>query len=168
MGGYGSGRSGGRPTVERGLTLNLYRLLRLKAIVPGESLSGSIIWTYTSTGERVASVGYEAWLTADSGRFACTTRRRLMAETSEPRITGSRWRQRRNRSEGGAGGFNAREPEISPAALPADRRLHVRFAPWASAWLFLSARNAARPLSVAGLCAAGENRRQGRDRRLHP
>ena len=68
MGGFGSGRSGGRPTVERGLTLNLYRLLRLKTIVPGESLGGSIIWTYTRTGERVASVGYEASLTADSGR----------------------------------------------------------------------------------------------------
>lgn len=69
MGGYGSGRSGGGPTVERGLTLDLYRLLRLKAIAPGQSLGGSIVWTRVGTGERTASVGYEARLTADSGRI---------------------------------------------------------------------------------------------------
>ena len=68
MGGFGSGRSGGRPTVEHGLTLNLYRLIRTKAVVPGQSLGGSIVWTRVSTGERTASIGYEARLTADSGR----------------------------------------------------------------------------------------------------
>ena len=69
MGGYGSGRSGGRPRVESGLTLDLYRLLRLKTVVAGASLGGSIVWTRVGTGERVASVGYEASLTADSGRM---------------------------------------------------------------------------------------------------
>ena len=108
MGGYGSGRSGGRPTVEHGLTLDLYRLLRLKAIAPGQSLGGSIVWIRVGTGERTASVGYEARLTGDSGRIRLHYARSYGGE-SEPRITGSHWRQRRNRSEDGAGGFDARE-----------------------------------------------------------
>jgi hypothetical protein len=69
MGGYGSGRSGGRPTVESGLTLDLYRLIRQGLLVPSQSLSGSIVWTRVSTGERTASMGYEAHMSVDSGRI---------------------------------------------------------------------------------------------------
>ena len=69
MGGYGSGRSGGRPTVESGLTLHLYRLIRQGLLVPSQNLSGSIVWTRVSTGERTASMGYEAHMSVDSGRI---------------------------------------------------------------------------------------------------
>ena len=68
MGGYGSGRSGGRPTTESGLTLTLSKLLRGQLFRPGCAWGGSIVWTYTSTGERVGSIGYEAHLGPDSGR----------------------------------------------------------------------------------------------------
>jgi len=68
MGGYGSGRSGGRLTTENGLTLSLPNLLRDKVVRPGSAWGGSIVWTYTSTGERVGSIGYEAHLGEADGR----------------------------------------------------------------------------------------------------
>ncbi|GJD54045.1 hypothetical protein OPKNFCMD_6825 [Methylobacterium crusticola] len=68
MGGLGSGRSGGKPTIEDGLTLNLAKLLRDGFFRPGQSWGGSLTWTNTSTGERVASVGYEAHLDDEHGR----------------------------------------------------------------------------------------------------
>jgi len=42
MGGYGSGRQGGRPTVESGLTLDINRLLRQQNILPGQHVSSSL------------------------------------------------------------------------------------------------------------------------------
>ncbi len=68
MGGYGSGRTGGRPTTESGLTLTLSKLLRDKLFRPGSACYSSLIWTDTSTGERIGSIGYEAHLGPDSGR----------------------------------------------------------------------------------------------------
>jgi len=68
MGGYGSGRSGGRPTTESGLTLNLSKLFRDGLFRPGSFRSGSLIWTNTTTGEQVGSLGYEAQLGEGSGR----------------------------------------------------------------------------------------------------
>ena len=65
MGGYNSGRHGGRPTVESGLTLDLYRLIRQGLFKPGEYRGGSIIWTRVGSGERVGSVGYEAHMDGD-------------------------------------------------------------------------------------------------------
>lgn len=68
MGGYGSGRSGGRPTVEDGLTLDLAKLLRDRLFRPGQGWAGSIVWTYVGTGERVGSIGYHALLGDERGR----------------------------------------------------------------------------------------------------
>jgi hypothetical protein len=73
MGGYGSGRSGGRPTTDSGLTLTLSKLLRDKLFRPGSACYSSLIWTNTSTGERTGSIGYEAHLGQESDRV------RLMA-----------------------------------------------------------------------------------------
>ncbi|MET0531067.1 MAG: hypothetical protein ABW003_22475 [Microvirga sp.] len=42
MGGYGSGRWGGRPTTDDGLTLDLPRLLRQRNFVPGCVLTGTL------------------------------------------------------------------------------------------------------------------------------
>src|SRR3954467_5328732 len=56
MGGFGSGRYGGRPTVESSLTLDLYKLIRDSLLRPS---SGTLTWTYVNSGERVASVSYQ-------------------------------------------------------------------------------------------------------------
>ncbi|MGD0037062.1 MAG: hypothetical protein ABSC53_07200 [Bacteroidota bacterium] len=60
MGGSGSGRSGWRPVVEYGLKLDSYRLQRqgLLNIHEWGVSSGSLVWSITSTGEKVASTGY--------------------------------------------------------------------------------------------------------------
>jgi hypothetical protein len=62
MGGFGSGRYGGQPTVESGLTLDINRLLRQRNIVPGGYRAGSLIWSKVATGEKLATIGYEASL----------------------------------------------------------------------------------------------------------
>jgi hypothetical protein len=55
--------------VRSGLTLDLYGLVRQGLLVPGKYVSGSIVWTRVSTGERTASMGYEAHMGVDSGRL---------------------------------------------------------------------------------------------------
>ncbi|WP_417798906.1 hypothetical protein [Terasakiella pusilla] len=63
MGGYGSGlyyRWGAKQTVEDGLTLDLNKLIRDRSIKSGIRWQGTLIWTSTRTGEKVASIGYEA------------------------------------------------------------------------------------------------------------
>lgn len=63
MGGYGSGsyyRWGSKQTVEDGLTLDLNKLIRDGSIKPGVDWQGTLVWTNTRTGEKVASIGYEA------------------------------------------------------------------------------------------------------------
>ena len=67
MGGYNSGRHGGRPTVGSGLTLDLYKLIRQGLLKPGQYRGGSFIWTRVGSGERVGSVDYEAHMAADRG-----------------------------------------------------------------------------------------------------
>lgn len=62
MGGFGSGRYGGRTTVETSLTLDINRLLRQSLIVPGAHNFGTLTWTNHATGEDVASIGFEASL----------------------------------------------------------------------------------------------------------
>jgi len=72
MGGRGSGRSGGRYTVEDGLTLNLNKLIRARAFRPGHSRSGSIVWTNAYTDERVGAATYQADVGEDHGRVRLT------------------------------------------------------------------------------------------------
>ena len=68
MGGRRSGRSAGRATTDDGLSLSLPKLLRDRLFRPGCAWGGSLVWTNTTTGERVGSIGYEADLGQDSGR----------------------------------------------------------------------------------------------------
>lgn len=68
MGGYNSGRHGGRPTTDAGLTLWLDKLLKDRLFRPGQNLTGFIVWTNTRTGERVGSIGYQAHLGDEGGR----------------------------------------------------------------------------------------------------
>ena len=100
MGGYGSGRSGGRPTTDSGLTLTL---LRDQLFRPGCAWGGSLVWTNTTTGERIGSISYEAHLGQESGRVRLkytTTRldgeRResdywIQLETTPQPFGGRRW-----------------------------------------------------------------------------
>ena len=67
MGGYGSGRHGGRPTVEDSLTLNLPRLFKAGRLKPGASIDGTLRWSRVKTGEETASMGFEAQLSETAG-----------------------------------------------------------------------------------------------------
>ena len=58
MGGIGSGNHGGRPTVEGGLVLDLYRLIRQRVLGPGWR-AGSIVWSEVYSGRETARIGYE-------------------------------------------------------------------------------------------------------------
>ena len=69
MGGYGSGRHGGRPTTDDGLTLNLAKLLRDRLLRPGQDLGGSLVWRNTRTSKQVGSIGYQASLGDEAGRL---------------------------------------------------------------------------------------------------
>jgi hypothetical protein len=70
MGGYGSGRQGGSPTVENGLILDLNRLIRQRNILPGRSISGSLMWSDARSGEKIASVDFEASLVSQEHAWA--------------------------------------------------------------------------------------------------
>ncbi len=72
----GSGSPACTRTTEDGLALSLSKLLRDRFFRHGRA-SGSLIWTNTTTGERVASIGYDAHLGGESGRvrlYYTTTR----------------------------------------------------------------------------------------------
>jgi hypothetical protein len=58
---------GWRPHLESALCLNLARLLADGTLRPNGDTAGTLRWTNTDTGERVASLGYRATLGADSG-----------------------------------------------------------------------------------------------------
>jgi len=72
MGGYRSGRSGGRPTVEDGLTLDLAKLRRDGAFGPGYGWGGTLRWTDGYSGRHIGSVGYEGFLNQEYGRVRLT------------------------------------------------------------------------------------------------
>lgn len=82
MGGFGSGRHSGWPTVEQGLTLDLARLIRKGWVRDGAMGSGSLDWT--RNGERNASIGYSFDL-ADSEDARVTLHYTWTPNGDEPR-----------------------------------------------------------------------------------
>jgi hypothetical protein len=68
MGGYGSAAavSGQQPTA--GSRSPYQNSSVIGSLGPGCAWSGSLVWTNTTTGERVGSIGYEAHLGQESGR----------------------------------------------------------------------------------------------------
>ncbi len=63
MGGSGSGawyRWDKKTVVEDGLTLDLFKLIREKTIIPGQYVAGTLTWRSVRTGEKTASIGCEA------------------------------------------------------------------------------------------------------------
>ena len=129
MGGYGSGRSGGRPTTDNGLALTLSKLFRDGLFRPG-SAWGSLIWTNTTTGERVGSIGYETLLGQETGRVRLYyTTTRLDGERREFGLLGP---ARDNAPTLRRPAVVVRLPadgEASGEALPTQRRLHLRITP---------------------------------------
>lgn len=69
MGGYGSGRSSDRCTVESCLVLSADRLTRDKFLRPEAHKAGTLTWTRTSTSEKVATLGWKAETTTEAGRL---------------------------------------------------------------------------------------------------
>ncbi|WP_201864829.1 hypothetical protein [Microvirga soli] len=67
MGGTGSGNYGGKPTIETALKLDLYNLIRTGSFRPGATVTGSLAWTNSDTGEQRASIGYEAHMGEERG-----------------------------------------------------------------------------------------------------
>ena len=58
MGGFGSGRYGGRPTTNMSKTIDLVWMMRTERAVPGQWISGSLSWTYG--GEPAGWIRYSA------------------------------------------------------------------------------------------------------------
>ena len=103
MGGFGSGRQGGRPTVEDCLTLCINSLLRDGLIVRGQWVASVLRWSEVQTGREVASMAYEAnladpgaaWMRLRFGRGKGEARREhecmVRLTTTRPRCGGIRW-----------------------------------------------------------------------------
>jgi len=62
-----SGSGGWRPHIESALSLNVGSLFKAGALQAGATTSGS--WQWSRDGKQVASIGYSASLTADSGEL---------------------------------------------------------------------------------------------------
>jgi hypothetical protein len=103
MGGIGSGRQDGRPTVEAGFALDINELLRDRNILPGQWKWGTLRWTVVGTGREVSSLGYEAnlvdpaaaWMrlryTMGDGEARQTFDYRVGLTTTRPPRGGLRW-----------------------------------------------------------------------------
>ena len=139
MGGYGSGRSGGRPTTDNGLTLTLSKLFRDGLFRPG-SAWGSLVWTNTTTGEQIGSISYEANLGQELRTCSAKVHDHPMGRGA-PRV--------RLLDPARDNAPTLRRPAVvvhMPAdgetggeALPAQRRIHLRVAPSVPARLSFAA-----------------------------
>lgn len=102
MGGYGSGRTGGRPTVEDGLTVNLPLMLRKGWIRDGSASAGNLNWS--RNGQSFSNIGYsyslvdpdDAWLKLiytrrrqSDGR--CDVEQFIRLTATLPNYGGRRW-----------------------------------------------------------------------------
>jgi hypothetical protein len=67
MGGVGSGRSGGRPTVEDGLSLDIDTLRRQGLIRTGDGWGGTLTWSDAYTGCHRASIDYQGYMRTEDG-----------------------------------------------------------------------------------------------------
>jgi hypothetical protein len=85
MGGTGSGNHGGRPTIESALKLDLHHLIRNGSFRPSATVTGSLTWTDTSSGQQRASIGYEAHMGDEHGwvRLRYTTTNHWSSEKTQ-------------------------------------------------------------------------------------
>lgn len=103
MGGYGSGRTGGRPTIEDGRTLDLPLLFRKRCLQDGGSLTGGVL-TWSSNGNPIAKIGFSydltdaeyAWLKLSFtltpyGGQPQQIEQRITLSSTNPNYGGRRW-----------------------------------------------------------------------------
>lgn len=95
MGGYGSGRQFGRPTVEASLIIDLARMLRTGKIVPGADMTGCLTWT--SRGQPIMQAEYAARMaTVGAERLELNygggaVRQTIRLRHTVPNYGGKRW-----------------------------------------------------------------------------
>lgn len=103
MGGYGSGRYGGRPVAEEALRIDIAWMLREGLAKPGQSITGTLRWT--CRGEPSGNVSYACDMRdPDNGmlelRFKVTRQRegtskdyvqRIRLSYTQPHFGGRRW-----------------------------------------------------------------------------
>ncbi len=58
MGGYGSGRGGGRPTADLSLRVDISWMIRTQRAIPGSFVSGTLSWSY-GRDDPAGSIGYK-------------------------------------------------------------------------------------------------------------
>ena len=56
--------------MENGLTLDLNQLIRQRDILPGRHISGSLMWSDAHSGEKIASIDFEASLISEGHAWA--------------------------------------------------------------------------------------------------
>lgn len=97
MGGYGSGRTGGHPTVESTCRLDVSHLLRMQVLRPGQRTRGTLCWLPPSDPRIIA---YEADLVDLSdaslhlrgvGAAKALRGERIRLTVTRPRYGGQRW-----------------------------------------------------------------------------
>jgi hypothetical protein len=101
MGGYGSGRRGGRPNADESLFVDIAWMVRTKRAVPGQWLRGTLSWS--CRGEPSGSVSYEADMrdpyasklklnfTRGSGENKESVEQLIPLTFTEPNYGGKRW-----------------------------------------------------------------------------
>tara|TARA_R110002124_G_scaffold66612_4_gene181274 strand:+ start:8839 stop:9483 length:645 start_codon:yes stop_codon:yes gene_type:complete len=102
MGGIGSGRYGGRPTVEGGLVLDINKLLS-DGLLNHKLSSGTLTWSNVRTGEKIASICYHLNRGDSSGELRLKYRStrydglvrdmdyQIALQTTAQRLGGVRW-----------------------------------------------------------------------------
>ena len=95
MGGFGSGRKFGTPTVEAGLILDLSWMLRSGLIKRGANVTGHLTWTGRSG--RVTVIGYTAFMAEPGAErlelslASSTNRQTVRLSITVPNFGGKRW-----------------------------------------------------------------------------
>jgi hypothetical protein len=101
MGGYNSGRSGGRPTVEMSKRIDIAWMIRTRRAIPGSYVSGSLHWNIG--GEPAESISYTADMsdqdcaelrlsyTRGDGADRESVKQTVRLEYTTPNYGGRRW-----------------------------------------------------------------------------
>jgi hypothetical protein len=97
MGGYGSGRQGGRPTTDTSFRIDIAWLVRTRRVIPGSHTSGMLTWSWSD--EPAGWIRYSADMTEpDTSKLILTysrggeqIRQTVRLAFTEPNYGGRRW-----------------------------------------------------------------------------
>ncbi len=101
MGGWGSGRSGGRPVAEHSLRIDLPWMIRTQRVIPGSHITSRLYWT--RGGEPSGDISYAAIMdepgserliltyTRDNGGEKESVRQEVRLVWTQPNYGGRRW-----------------------------------------------------------------------------